>query len=528
MKLTVKQLLVIAHKAFENRSSVLSLWQDIADNFYPARADFLHTRSLGEEFADHLLDSYPVIAHRDLSDAIGTMLRGQEWFEVIVDGEVDHAGRVWLDHATNIQRQKMAFRGSGFKKATKEGDRDFTAFGQTVIKVMWDMQNYGLLYETKHLRNCAWREDASGEVCTVFVKEKLTINKMYQKFGDKIHPQLLEKYNNKEDCEQEIDCMHLQVPVREYTDEPMAREYMSFYIDVTNEHMMEEVNVSQKMYVVPRFATIAGCPYGYSPAVMAALPDARAMQAMTHTLMEAGERAANPPMVAARKALREDLNVLANGVTWVDESYDGRLDDVLRPLIHDKSGLPTAFGMKEDVRNSIDLAFYLRSMTLPTDEQMTAYEVSERMKEFVRKTAPLFDPIEDEYNAALCEITFGNLFEYGQLGRPEQVPGSIRGRDIMFKFQSPIKEAEERGLAQKFSIAVDLAAQAAQLQPNVVANFDVDKGYRDSIAGSGVPQEWIRVEDQVAETKKAMAEQAAQAQALEILEKTKGIENAPA
>ena len=45
-----------------SRGSLLSLWQNIADNFYPERAEFTLSRTLGEEFADHLSTSYPVLA----------------------------------------------------------------------------------------------------------------------------------------------------------------------------------------------------------------------------------------------------------------------------------------------------------------------------------------------------------------------------------------------------------------------------------------------------------------------------------
>jgi hypothetical protein len=55
------------------------------------------------------------------------------------------------------------------------------------------------------------------------------------------------------------------------------------------------------IYVIPRWQTVSGSQYAYSPATVAALPDARLIQAMTLTFFEAGEKATNPPMVGYRR-----------------------------------------------------------------------------------------------------------------------------------------------------------------------------------------------------------------------------------
>ena len=56
-----KQLLENGDNLFSKRGTLMSLWQEVADNFYPERADFVTSRSLGEDFAAHLNSSYPLI-----------------------------------------------------------------------------------------------------------------------------------------------------------------------------------------------------------------------------------------------------------------------------------------------------------------------------------------------------------------------------------------------------------------------------------------------------------------------------------
>src|SRR5687768_11829176 len=97
----IKKLIERGNKLFSKRSSVLTLWQEIADNFYPERSDFTYSHSLGDEFAAHLNSSYPIIVRRELGNAFSAMLRprSEEWFAISVEREdqIDRAGKEWLE-----------------------------------------------------------------------------------------------------------------------------------------------------------------------------------------------------------------------------------------------------------------------------------------------------------------------------------------------------------------------------------------------------------------------------------------------
>ena len=74
--------------------------------------------------------------------------------------------------------------------------------------------------------------------------------------------------------------------------------------------------------------------------------------------------------------------------------------------------------------------------------EMTAYEVSERMKQFRRENLPLFAPIEHEYSGRMCELAFETALKNGFLGSPQDIPKSLLGQDIRFKFESPLSESQ--------------------------------------------------------------------------------------
>lgn len=82
-----KELMKRCKRLFERKSTFDSLCQEIASNFYSARADFTTQINLGDEFASHQVDSYPELVRRDLANAFASMLRpsNQQWFEAHVD-----------------------------------------------------------------------------------------------------------------------------------------------------------------------------------------------------------------------------------------------------------------------------------------------------------------------------------------------------------------------------------------------------------------------------------------------------------
>jgi len=495
---------------FRKKQGVNSLWQAIADNFYPERADFTEINNVGREFGDHLVDSFPVRARRDLANLAGSMLRSENWFELVAEAELDHAGKSYLEWLTKRQASLMKFQGTGFMRAAKEADHDFFTFGQAVMSAEYSMKYDSLLYRTWHLRDCAWSEDERGQVCTVVRKWKPTIRQLADTFGrDALHARMVELLDK--DPEQEVPCQHIVMPVGHF-DSDDQNPYISTFIDTANNHILEQKGITNKFYIVPRFATLAGSQYAYSPATMASLPDARTLQAMAHTLIEAGELFVRPPLLATQNALRSDVNVYAGGVTWVDEKYDERLGEVLRPLGLDRGGLPLGFQMHQDLQTSIAEGFYLNKLTLPNTAGMTAYEVSERMAEFQRQALPLFSPMEEEYNGQLCEITFDLLTVNNKFGSAYDVPDSLKGIDLDFKFSSPISEASEKIKGQLFVQAVEFTTMAGQVDPQAIGNFNADIGLRDAIIGSGGNASWLRTEEDVmvARQQQAMQQQAQQ------------------
>jgi hypothetical protein len=506
-----RELVRIGNKLFGDKREVDSLWQEIAYNFYPERADFTDERSWGDEFSDHLFSSIPSLARRELGNLMSANLRpqSQRWFSVHVDdidlNDADQERR-FLEHVTEIQWRAMYEPRANLIRATKETDHDYVAFGNGVIYVTLNTDGNGLLYRNYHLRDCAWSDNEEGKVDSMYRKWNPTARQLEKTFPDTISQEV--KKASTKDPEKVFKCMHIVVPSRIYKNDKKF-PYTSLYIEVDTEKILEEVGLNLFPYVVPRWMTVSGSPYGRSMATSIALPDGRTMQVIVRTLREAGEKYVDPPMIAIADAIRGDIPLYPGGITVADIDYDERLGEVLRPVSQDRGGFPIGMEVAGALREDIKHAFFLDKIQLPqTNHEMTAFEVRRRVEEHIRAVSPLFEPIESEYNAPLCELTFQMLME-NKVFPVDQMPDSLSGRNVRFTFQSPLAALAEQGEAATFVDVVQrILLPVAQVDPAQVENVDMTKALREAMRSAGWKADWFKPIEEV----EAMRQQVQQAQ----------------
>ena len=522
MKARARELMQQGDRLFASRTSLLSLWQTTAEQFYPLRADFTGPRSAGGEFASHLMTGRPLLVHRELSNAFSSMLRprGKVWFRARTGSDAlneDSVNRQWLDVISEAMRRAMYDSRAQFVRATKQGDADFAAFGQTVISVDPNRALDGLLFRNWHLRDCAWCENAENRI-DVFHRDYRIEARDYLRLFPKTAAQSVKDIVRDEPYK-EIKCRHIVVPSEDYDLEVKNKRrfpYVSIYIDVENSIVLEEVGRRRLGYVIPRWVTISGSQYAYSPATVIALPDARMLQQISLTLLEAGQKAVDPPLKVTKDVVGA-VNTYPGGLTWVEEEYDERLGPAIEPII---GGNPPALAWgerkEEKIESMLADMFYLSKLSLPpaeADGDMTKWEAQQRVEEYIRGALPLFEPMEVEYNGGLCEETFQQCLDLNLFGPMDTMPADLRGREVRWQFESPLQEAHERAKAQAFVQVANLTQIAIAADPGVIHDVDVAKGYRDAVTGSGAPADWL-VPAEKAKQAKEQAMQAAMAEKL--------------
>jgi hypothetical protein len=499
---------------FSSRGPLLSLWQAIAENFYTDRADFTSTRNIGDEFAIDVMSSYPHLVRRELGNLFASHLRPRAapWFRLKASDErldKDNQARGWMEYASAVQWRAMYDSNSQFVRATKEADHDFAAFGNAVIEGRTNTERDGLLYLTYHLRDSAWSENQNGKVDSMYIKWKPTARQLKKLFPSKVH-KLVNDAAEKEP-ERHFNCKRIVVPSELYDLGKGNRlPFSSVYIDEENETVLEEVPLGWFPFVVPRWQTVSGTQYARSMATDITLPDGRTLQTMTRVLLEAGEKAVDPPMIATQDVIRSDFGLYAGGVTWVDQEYDEKMGDALRPLNIDSAGIPLGMEMANQIRSDLREGFFLNKLGLPEANMktMTAYEVGKRIQENIRAASPVFEPVEDEYNSPLCNLTFDILRANGAFGPVESIPEVLRGKDVGFNFDSPLREIADEMKGQTLLQGLEILKATAEIDPAQVANARLTAATRDALRGIKWPAEWLEDEGAVDSMRADMAKKA--------------------
>lgn len=524
-----KELCRIGSKLKSDKSMWESLCQDIAENFYPARADF--TSSIDwNDFAGDLFESYPVLAREQLGNAVDSMLRQGQWFKVGTgddDRDEQDAVAMALDRATRTMHANMYDRRSNIKKALAECDMDWVAFGNPVMSIEESAGRDHLVYKPHHPRDCAWVVNGDYAVDQMYRDCPMQAQTLVRKRGWTVHPEI--KRMASKDPAKKVATKHVVVPAEFMygDDSKKLRElrgmpFVSVYVDMENEAVMYEGPLPVFNYMVPRWRSFASRPQGFSPATINSLPDGRGLQAMKRIIIEQGEKAVDPAYVAKGEIFRNgEFNAYSGGLTYVDLEQD---DDIRKALmtIGPDSQIGVGLELVSDVREMIAESFMLNKLFLPNNRDMREIEVQVRTDEFRRAALPFFSPIESEYHQNLLDITWQMLVA-ARVINPEQFPEELQGEDISFRFDSPLNTAEGRLRVAAFNESIQIAAASAQFDDTVPSMLDMKKMTRDAIKGTGAEPDWFLPEPEAQEKAAAQERVAALQRTAEALREGAGV-----
>ena len=539
-----RDLMEMDARLFAAKEGVDSLNQEIAEFFCAERADFLTPIVYGEDFASYQTDFYPSLVRRELADQIGSMVRpsDREWFKhtaTSLDVSRDQAAREFLEFMTRVNWSILYSRDSGFRRAAKEGESDFATFGMNWTQVAYTKTRDNLMYRTHHPKLCAGQEGPDGQVNHVHRKCDMKAGAMAYWFGEDKLPQPVRDALAKKDITSTFKTRHIVIPLDQYEPYrkfPAGAKWADIYVTEEGK-VLQELPAFTFDYIVPRWQTVSGHFYAFSPATIVALPQARMIQRMMMTLIEAGEKQVDPPLVGTADAITSPIDISAGGVTYIDAEYDERLGQALRPIELGKN-VQLGENLLRDARSLLADAFYINKLAplATADREKTAYETSQLVQEYIRNALPLFEPIEDEWPGRLLDLTTEKVMRaggYGQVDRsgvPLDMPDSLLGQNITYEFNNSLREARDRQVIGAFYESSQLIATAAQMDQGIQAEVNIREAFRDAFgAVPGAHSDWLNGDEEVAaarqQIEQAMAaqqEMQAVAEGAEIADKAGG------
>lgn len=529
-----RDLLEIDTRLFAAKESIDSLHQEIAEFFYCERANFTQEIIYGEEFASHLTDFYPTLVRRELGDQIGSMVRPSDrsWFEASTSNKEvsrDQAAKEYLEYMTTVNWSVLYSRDSGFRRAAKEGEHDFATFGMNWTQVSYNKKRDNLLYRTHHPKDCAGQEGPDGQVNHVHRKCDMTAQAMAYWFGEDKLPQAAKTALKDKKTQDKFRVRHVFIPIDRYEPYrkfPKGAKWADIYVTEEGK-ILQELPAFTFDYIVPRWQTVSGHFYAFSPATIIALPQARMIQRMMMTLIEAGEKQVDPPLVATEDVITSAIDITAGAVTYIDSEYDERLGQALRPLEMGKN-VSLGENLVSDARSLLADAFYINKLQplASAQREKTAYETSQLIQEYIRNALPLFEPIEDEWTGRLLELTTEKVMRAGGYGPvrmlpdgmaiPQDIPDALLGQNITYEFNNSLKEARDRQVIEGYIESGNLIQAAAAMDPGALAEVNTREMFRDAFSAvPGGRTDWLVDPKEAELARQQMMEKQAQSEGMQ-------------
>jgi hypothetical protein len=446
-----------------------------------------------------------------------TVPRGKRWHGIaFADKDLMKSTNVqrWCAHATDRLFTARYAPDTGFETQAFEDIRQEGKYGTSP---MWigEKLGRGLFYKTLHMSECFIQENYYGRVDTVHRLYCSTLRDVADEHGlENLSEKSQRDFEVPANRRKEIEILHVVRPNNKY--EPgylgvKGKRVESIYIELGEKHMISRKGFHSNPIPVSRHITGPRDEYGRSPA-MKTLATVKGVNTMALTLLDAGNRAVDPPLLHPEDS---DITKIVNrpgGATAGGVSEDGK--QLIIPL-QTGGELPIGLELIEGERAIIKRSFleeYFRLLSDPSD-RMTATQVLEQVQKEGVLIAPFASRRETEKLGPQVERELDIMM---RAGRIEPFPDEVleAGAKPVAQMTNPLSRMAKADEVTGFTRLVEIGIQAAGAgAPRALKRINFDKGMALAADVLGVPPDLVYSDEEMAEQDQADAEKEAIAMA---------------
>lgn len=490
--------------------------QRIADLIWPSAAMFQQQTTVQGQRRDlSNFDSTGQLALQRFAAAVESILtpRTQRWHGLVAaDDNLNDmpAVRQYCEAWTDILFKARYSPRAGFTYATGETYMSLGAFGNGCIFLDEDVGR-DLRYRALFTGEVWFGTDFSGRIDRVHRKLMLTARQAVQRFGDRC-PDDIRKAEGK-NPDQEFEFIHCVKPRMDY--DPGRRDWRgmrwaSYYLSCTSKDIVNESGYRRMPYLASRFATAPREVYGRGPGSML-LPSLNTLNEQAKTLLRAGQRAVDPPIMLVDDDALETFNLRAGAL---NRGFIGPNGEALAQPFNQGANIPIGIEFVQDSRTVVNDGFFVTLFQILVNEpKATATEVLMRAQEKGELLGPSVGRQQEELIDPMIERELDILGRVPGLG-PEMPPELAEAGGLMaVRYSSPLDKLQRASEGTAMLRWLESMTPVAQIKPEVFNGVDWDEWGRTLAEIQGVPQKVMLDEDTAAAANEQQA-QMEQAQAL--------------
>jgi hypothetical protein len=483
-------------------------WQDIRELVRPGSSDFGVKTAPGQARTDNIYDGTAPGANDELASGLHSYLTNpvERWFSLGVAGwgedDYDEDALAWLEYVSDLIYGQYNSEESGFNTAMHEIYLDIGAFGTGNVYQEYSGSKQNLTFKSIALGDSYLGEDKDGKIDTVCRQQEHTVRQLRQEYGE-----LPENLSKK--VKTESDKFVVAHTVFPRTDRDVTKldarnkRFASIHMCVETREILKISGYDMQPFHTCRWSKLSNEVYGRGPAI-GCLPDIRMLNVMERTLIKAGQKRADPPLLVPDEGYMLPIETAPGSLNFREPNAP----DII--ALEHRGDLQWGLEQAEQKREYIKKCFHADWLRMEKEnKEMTAFEVDDRRKEKLSLLAPKLGRVQSEMLSPMVGRSYALLHGRGSF---PPAPLSIQRKKLVVVYVSPAARAQYAGKAREMSAYVQEVLPFVQVYPAILDNIDLDKFAKKLAQYRGTPRTVFRDEQSVAAMRQQRAEQEQQQQ----------------
>lgn len=503
------------------RSNFDSWWQEIALRVLPLAAQFTTTSEAGERRTERLFTGKPVTDNERFAAVMDELLtpRSQLWHILAPEDEDvadDTETSVYLERLNKLLFTQRYRPRANFAAHKHQGYLSVGAFGNSCLFID-EAIGEGPRYRQWHLRECYWVENQHGMIDTIYRRYQMQAGQAVRKAredGWDLPQKIVDQAAKDPYCQ--FDFIRAIVPNEERIAsraDHRGMPWSCFDVALEGRHLCKVGGFRSWPCAIGRYMLAPNESYGRSPA-MAAWPGILTLNEQKKTVLRAGQKEVDPPILLSEDGALEPFNQRPGAANYGMLSADGQ---ALAQPLRTGANVPLGIELMGLEAAEIEEAFLVSIFKILAEHpQMTATQVLEITQQKATLLAPMMGRQQAEDLGPLIEREIDILSRDSRYAWIEdEMPDALRERGGAYRieYRSPLARAMRAQDGVAIMRTLEALPVAAQIDADSLLVVDVPAAMRELAEINGMPAKFVRDSKMVAAIKdqKREAEQIAAA-----------------
>ncbi len=431
--------------------------------------------------------------------------------------------KMWIQEAGKVLHREL--HDSNFYSVIQSFYPEHAGFGTGSLFVGENkVSDSAFHFELLTVGEFAFSIGPEGVVDTYFRIMLMSTRRVVEEFGiENVSSALKSRYENNFSEAEKVDVPVLCAVVPEpFLGKKYTQVYYEYYggaMGVQSWRPSSEFNYStiqplrregfhEMPYFVARWDVIGSDVYGVGLGSRV-LPDIRRLQEMEKSFLKGVHKAVDPPVNAPAR-LRGMVQTMPGGITYYSNPND-KISELYSVRV-DFQGVSAAIERVEQrVQRSFFVDIFLTAARDPNASPLKATEANIRENEKLLRLGPVIERLQHELFRPMLTRCFNILLRKGKIPKLPKEMEKMTGGEYNIRLVGPLAHAQKQLAMQGITSFLGFVANAATLDQRVMDKIDIDR-VADEIADiTGVSQNILATDDEVAQKRQARAQAQAQA-----------------